>query len=96
MKSFKDYITEAKKQSMSIDDVVPWQEHHSEKGVEHYRKKIQSGKSIKPIKVIPHETQKGKYSIADGHHRYLAHKQENLKTIDVSIYKRLADVPDNK
>jgi ParB-like chromosome segregation protein Spo0J len=96
VKSFVQYINEATRVSVPIEKLVPWQEHHNEDAVNGYQKKIQRGKKIAPLKVIPHETQKDKYSIVDGHHRYLAHQREKSKNVEVVVYKNLASVPDER
>lgn len=54
------------------------------KGVENYKHSIKSGKDVGSIVVVKHPEKK-MYAVLNGHHRYWAQKEMNIKNIKCSV-----------
>lgn len=56
----------------------------SRRGVEIYKQKISEKQKINPIIVVKHP-RKDLYAVLDGHHRYYAYLELNIKEVDCAI-----------
>lgn len=54
------------------------------KGVENYKHSLKSGKDVGSIVVVKHPEKK-MYAVLNGHHRYWAQKEMNIKKIKCSV-----------
>jgi Predicted transcriptional regulators len=56
----------------------------SRRGVEIYKQKMRENQKINPIIVVKHP-RKNLYAVLDGHHRYYAYLELNIKEVDCAL-----------